>query len=242
MVLEIAAPRPTELLVELGAGTGQIGQHLIESVRYLGIDRSRRMLELFRGRLATGHIVDVRLSHMDADLSWPVSDRSVAVVFASRAAHLLAAEHLAAELRRVCQPGSYFLVGRVIRDPHGLKSRLRRQRRLLLRRHGLAPQDARATERVLEPLLASGATRVEARVATSWIAAASIREILAGWDVVGAMGGQQLDAATRACVLAELEQWAAREVGDPCTVATWEERYVLEGVRMAGRRPTCGVV
>jgi hypothetical protein len=164
-------------------------------------------------------------------------------VFASRVAHLLDAEHLVAELQRVCRPESDFLVGRVIRDPDGVISRLRRQRRLLLRQQGLTLQDAdEATERAFDRLLASGATRLEARLATSWTAAASVREILAGWEMVGAMGGQQLDAATRACVLAELERWAARELGDLCTVARWEERYVLGGVRMAGGRPsTCGV-
>src|SRR5437763_14663503 len=59
-VLEIAAPGPDDLLVELGAGTGEIGQHLIESVRYLGIERSRAMLELLRGKLAGAHDPRVR--------------------------------------------------------------------------------------------------------------------------------------------------------------------------------------
>ena len=88
-VLEIAAPGPDDLLVELGAGTGEIGQHLIESVRYLGIERSMAMLELFRGKLAGADDVRVRLSRTDANRTWPVGDGSAAVVFASRVAHLL---------------------------------------------------------------------------------------------------------------------------------------------------------
>ena len=51
------------------------------------------------------------------------------------------------------------------------------------------------------------------------------------------MGGQ-LDAATRASVLGELERWAARELGDLCTVASWDEQYVLDGVRVAGAPPS----
>jgi hypothetical protein len=51
-VLDIAAAGPEELLVELGAGTGEIGQHLIGPMCYVGIDRSARMLKLFRQKLA----------------------------------------------------------------------------------------------------------------------------------------------------------------------------------------------
>jgi hypothetical protein len=54
--------------------------------------------------------------------------------------------------------------------------------------------------------------------------------------MVGAMGGKHLGTATRARVLTEVESWAARELGDLDEVAAWEQRYVLEGVRMAGHR------
>ena len=75
-------------------------------------------------------------------------------------------------------------------------------------------------------------------MAASWTAAASVRQILAGWEMVGAMGGRQLDAATRASVFGELERWAARELGDLCTVASWDEQYVLDGLRVAGAPPS----
>jgi SAM-dependent methyltransferase len=241
-VLEIAAAGPDDLLVELGVGTGEIGQHLIESIRYVGIDRSKVMLELFRQKLGGADEAMVRLSRADANRPWPVGDNSAAVVFASRVGHLLDAEHLLAELQRVCRSGGYFLVGRVIRDPDGLKSKLRRQRRLLLRQRGAVPRDAKqATERALGELVSRGAVRVEARSVTTWTATASAREILDGWGVVGAMAGKQLDAATRARVLTEVESWAAHELGGLDEVAAWEERYVLQGVRMADHpRSTTG--
>jgi ubiquinone/menaquinone biosynthesis C-methylase UbiE len=232
-VLEIAAAGPDDLLVELGAGTGEIGRHLIDSVRYVGIDRSGAMLELFGEKLAGAGDARVRLSRADANRPWPVGEHSAAVVLASRVGHLLDAEQLVAELQRVCRPGGYFLVGRVIRDPRSLKSRLRRQRRLLLRQQGVVPRDAEeATERAFGALVGRGAVRVEARSVTRWTTSASLREILDAWGVVGAMGGKQLGASTRARVSAEVESWAARELGDPGEVAAWEEWYVLEGVRM----------
>ena len=234
VVLETAAPGPDDVLVELGAGTGEIGQHLIESIRYVGIDRSETMLELFREKLASADNARVRLSRTDANRLWPVGDESAAVVFASRVAHLFDAEHLVAELQPVCRSRGHFLVGRVIRDPGGVKSRLRRQRGLVLRQHGVAPRDAdEATERAVGELVARGAARIKARSVAAWTASASVREILAACDVVGAMGGKQLGAATRARVLTEVESWAASEMGDLDEVASWGEQYALEGVRMA---------
>ena len=122
----------------------------------------------------------------------------------------------------------------MIRDPDGVKSRLRRQRALLLRQRGVAPRNAeQATERAFGELVARGAARVQARAVSTWTASASPREILDEWGTVGAMGGKQLSAATRAGVLTEVESWAAQELGDLDEAATWRERYVLEGVRMA---------
>jgi SAM-dependent methyltransferase len=233
-VLEIAAPGPDGLLLELGAGTGQVGQRFVESIRYVGVDRSGAMLELFSAKLVRDEGARVRLLCTDANGRWPVSDGSVDVVFASRVAHLLDAEHLVAELQRVCRPGGYFLTGRVIRDPQGVRSRLRRQRGQLLRQLGIAPRDAEeTTEREFGELVARGAVRVQARSVIRWTASASPREILDEWGMMGAMGGKQLSAATRAGVLTDVESWAAHELGDLGEVATWEERYVLEGVRMA---------
>ncbi len=233
-LLEIAAAGADDLLVELGAGTGEIGRHLIESIRYIGIDRSRAMLELSHERLAGADDARVQLVRADADQPWPVDDASARVVFASRVGHLLDAEHLSAELRRVCRLGGYFLVGRVIRDPDSLKSRLRRQRGLLLRRQGVTPRDAEeATERVLGELVSGGAVRVHARSVATWTASATARQILGAWGTVGAMGGKQLHTASGAKVLTEVQNWAARDLGGLDEVATWEERYVLQGVRMA---------
>jgi SAM-dependent methyltransferase len=236
-VLEIAGVGPEDLLVELGAGTGEIGQYLIGSIRYVGIDRSRTMLELFGAKLASADDDRVRLSRTDADQPWPVADASAAVVFASRVAHLLDGTRMLAELQRVLRSGGHFLLGRVIRDPAGAKSRLRRRRQLLLGERGVAPRDAeKASEHAIRELVGGGAVRVEPRVVATWTATASVGEILDDWREVGAMGGKQLSAATRDNVLTDVEAWAARELGDPDEIMSWDERYEISGARMPDRR------
>jgi ubiquinone/menaquinone biosynthesis C-methylase UbiE len=230
-VLDLAALGRDDLLVELGAGTGQIGQHLAGSARYAGLDRSSSMLETFGGKLARRDDSRIRLSQTDVDERWPFGDRSVAAVFASRVVHLLKLEHLVAELQRVCRPGGCFLVGRVTRDPDSAKSRLRRQRRLLLGQH---TDGAQAANHAVNLLIGSGATRIEPRAVATWTAQASVEEMLAAWETVEPVAGQQLDPATRAGALRELREWAARELGDTRAVTSWQERYMLQGARMTG--------
>ena len=118
-----------------------------------------------------------------------------------------------------------------------------RHRRLLLRQQGVAPRDAEeATELAFGELVARGAVRLQTRSVATWTASGSPREILDAWRVVGAMGGKQLGAATRAGVLTAVETWAAGELGDLGEVAAWGERYVLQGVRMPGDRRSAGRV
>jgi hypothetical protein len=106
---------------------------------------------------------------------------------------------------------------------------------MLLRQQGVTPRDAEeATERVLRELVERGAIRVEPRAVATWTASGSAGEILDEWKTVGAMGGKRLSAATQARVLTEVESWAAGELEDLGKVSSWDERYVLEGVRMAG--------
>ena len=237
-VIDVITPGADDLLVELGAGTGEIRPVPSPVCSILGhrpiVEDARCLPRKARGgRRSSCHA----LLHADADKPWPLGDGAAAVVFASRSAHLLDSEHLVSELLRVCRPGGHFLVGRVIRDQDGLKSRLRRQRKLLLGQLGLTTEDAdRFTEGVLDRLVAAGAARIETRPVTKWVATGSAQQILDEWEAVGAAGGRHIDAGSRALVMAELGTWAARELGDAHNVSTWTEHYVLGGVRTSTTR------
>jgi ubiquinone/menaquinone biosynthesis C-methylase UbiE len=231
-VLDVIDPGRGDVLVELGAGTGEIGRYLAGSVNYLGLDRSGGMLDAFRAKIAapTG---GARLAWADANRGWPVRDGSVKAVFASRVVHLLDSDHVRSELERVCVSGGYFLVGHVSRDEVSVKHLLREKRESLLRERGLIPRSRRAgTRRLLDRLVALGASSVESRSVVTWPAQASARQVVDAWGDLQSMGGTELEPPARAAILAELMEWAGRELGDPDTVKVWQERYILGGVRL----------
>jgi SAM-dependent methyltransferase len=207
-VLDSAGAGTGDLVVELGAGTGEIGCHIPPFARYVGIDGSSAMLDAFRARAPEATLV-----HADADDDWPVRSSSATAVFASRAAHLLDVEHLVAEVGRVCRPGGTFLLGRVQRDPEAVRSRLRHERRRLL---GKGRSGEQASEHVLDRLAAAGARRLTTRVVASWPTRVSPAQVLAGWDSEGE----------------RLRAWAEREFGDLDRVHESTEQYVLAGTRL----------
>lgn len=232
-VLDLLAPERDGLLLELGAGTGEIGRHLAGSMSYVGLDRSSVMLEMFLAKLGAGQRACASLVIGDADRSWPVDDGSVRAVFASRVVHLLEPDHLIAELRRVCEPGGYFLIGHVARDRSSVHRILRDKRGLLLRERGLSPREGRQMgRRVLDGLVACGATPIETRQVAIWWVQASVGQVIDGWARLETMGGYQLDVDVRSAILAELTDWAAGEFGDLTTIRISEVRYMLGGVRL----------
>jgi SAM-dependent methyltransferase len=238
-VLDLVSPRAEDVLLEIGAGTGEIGQHLVGRVAYVGIDRSRGMLDEFRARLAVGAAGECLVVQADAEQGWPVRPGAAAAVLAARVAHLLDPGLLAAEVVRVCRGGALFLIGRVQRDPASVQSRLRTRREALLRDRGLVPgSGARAGRELLDRLVAGGAARLPTTTAATWTAHTSAERVLHEWANLPTMGGVPVAADVRHDVLRELREWAGAELGELPRPVAHTERFDLDGVRLPPTRDT----
>ena len=98
--LLLAQVGPGDVVLEVGAGTGQIGMALCQHpLHYVGFDVSVAMLDLFRRR-CSGNTRPVSLIEADGNSPWPAGDGSVRAVFSSRTVHLLDAGHVVVEFFR----------------------------------------------------------------------------------------------------------------------------------------------
>lgn len=230
-IVAVAGLTPAEMVVELGAGTGEMGIHLARlPLHYVGLDNSAQMLAAFRAKAGEP---SPTLIVADCDRSWPVPDGSTAVVFASRVIHLLDPAHVARETMRVCRPGGLLILGRVRREPESLKERLRRQRQRLLREAGIAAREGEAGGRqVIERCVQAGGESLGRSAVAEWQGETSAAAILAGWELQTRMGSVAVDAATRARILDKMRAWARAEIGDLDHAETFREHYAIDIVRL----------
>ena len=236
-LLRIASLGPADVLLEIGAGTGQIGCALCAMpVRYLGIDLSPRMLSKFAQRCRRdGRVAPIAVA--DANRAWPLRDGSATAIFGSRTMHLLPSPHVVAEAIRVTAPArSYVILGWIERDPNGLRARLRREMHACLIRRGYAPHEARHRGReLLDTFIRRGALAIHPQVAAAWPARRSAREVIEAWRAKAGLAGFDVSPAEKEALLSELATWAEKMIGSLDIVETNEEKYMLAGVQLPAR-------
>ncbi|HEY0382715.1 MAG TPA: class I SAM-dependent methyltransferase [Candidatus Elarobacter sp.] len=223
-----------DVFLELGAGTGQLGACFPAlGLRYVGLDASAPMLEVFARRLSAED-PRIQLIHADADGDWPVQSASVRAVFSSRAVHLFDLDHVVAETLRVALgPGATFTLGRVQRDERSVRSVLRREMRTMLAARGFVPRDGeRGQRRVLDAFRARGAVPLDPVAAASWPDRRSAMNVLDAWRQKPGLGGCDPPDEAKAAVLADVQRWAAARFGSLHAPGTAEESYILEGVTL----------
>jgi SAM-dependent methyltransferase len=230
-IADCAGVRADDLVVELGAGTGQIGVHLARlPLRYLGLDASAAMLDVFRSKAAD---VSPSLVVADCDRPWPLPNGSATVVFASRVIHLLQPDHVVRETKRVCRPAGLLILGRVVRDREGITERLSRQRRELLAAAGISARQGEAgTRRVIDNAVALGGESLGRQIVVEWTGETTPAAVIAGWEPMTRMGSVPVDAATRVGILEELRDWARIEIGDLDRPAAFREHYAIDMIRL----------
>jgi ubiquinone/menaquinone biosynthesis C-methylase UbiE len=232
-VFELGEARAGDVIVELGAGTGQIGQWFDEAVRYIGLDLSAGMLSEFRKHVGSDfdHKAIIRA---DANTTWPLKSGAARVVFSSRAVHLFEHEHVARELFRVAaHDGATFIIGRVERERESARARMSREMNRRLRQRGFEGRGGGHTSRKLfDACLRGGAKILEPKIVSRWSVTSSARQSIASWRSLASLGGLPVPAEVRQEILTELEAWAEQEFGGLDTESESVETYVLSPLRL----------
>jgi SAM-dependent methyltransferase len=236
-IVEAGGARAGGLVVEVGCGTGQIGQWVAGPALYAGFDLSLNMLREFRRRLGAGQSPPF-LMQADANATWPFADGAAAVIFSSRAMHLLEHGHVAAEIFRLAAPaGATVILGRVERTPGSVRERMAQEMNERLRRRGLkGRRGERRNRKLFESCRQLGAELLEPVPVATWAASASPRQSLDSWRGLTGLGGLPVSAETRAEVLDELEAWAGEAFGGVDEEFEFEETYVLSPLRVPPAR------
>jgi len=231
-MLATVEPIADGVLLEVGAGTGEIGAALASagSMAYLGVDLSLGMLARFGSRLRAlpSETARLAIAQADADRPWPLGARA-RIVFISRALHLLDLERVAAETVACCHPrGCSVVVGRVRRDPDGVRGMLRRQMRSLLADRGITGKSGeQAQGRLLAALSPYGGKQRAPRTVANWTAEVQPAEVIAAWREKPGLAGESLQPQLQVEVLDRLEDWARAQLGDLTAPRSAVETYEL---------------
>lgn len=237
MVLKIGEAQAGHLVLEIGPGTGQIGQWFGSQVRYLGFDKSAGMLKEFQHRLA--HDLDHDVDHKvivqaDAKAGWPVASGVARLLFSSRALHLLDNEHIADEAFRVALPtGATLIIGRVKRARASMRHRMAREMNELLRQQGFEGLGGEGrTQRLMEICRARHAEILDTVTVARWKVRASPRQSIDSWRSMTGLGGIAVPTEAKATVLTKLEAWAEETFGGLDHQSESEEEYSLMPLRL----------
>lgn len=231
-VEELAAGRG--VLLDVGAGTGEIGSILARRLPYVGLDVSGPMLAVYRRKLGAG--MGAVLVLADAGKRWPIADAAVGTLFLSRAAHLLSPTHLVAEALRVtCPEGATLILGRVRREPGSLRAEMRRQMHRLLADHGVEGRGGERSRRRLTSAFEERGARVSPpREVASWPVVERAAESLEAWREKPGLAGRALEPEIRRDVLRRLERWARDAFGSLEVTHRGCERYELTVIDLPG--------
>jgi SAM-dependent methyltransferase len=221
-------------VLDIGAGTGDIGLELAAlGVRYLGLDQSEGMLDVFRAR-ARAAGVSPTLVIADARQAWPVPAGETCLVFGSRSLHWLDPRHVAAQaVRAACPAGARLLVGRVLREETSPKQRARRAMRDLVARRGFDTRSGmRGAAALISECTARGAVPFPPREVATWTVRSSIRASIDAWRAKPGLAGAAIPEEAKSAILDDVVRFTSEAFGNIDDAVVSTERYVLEGATL----------
>ncbi|ACK64447.1 Methyltransferase type 11 [Rippkaea orientalis PCC 8801] len=230
-IVAIADLKPGDLIVEIGAGTGMIGQWLIASpYQYLGFDLSSEMLDIFRQKLPV-QPDNCRLLQADGNDPWPVANGTAKVIFSSRTIHLLNEEHIIKESFRVAhREGAVLLLGSIQRDREGMKAKMRQEMQRRLQENGFPQRKKESKHQRLQELFSQpGIKRIDPLEVFRWTVVSTPQHSLTRWQEKAGIGGIEPSISVKETLLNELETWAKNTFGSLDQPIESEEAYILEG-------------
>jgi ubiquinone/menaquinone biosynthesis C-methylase UbiE len=231
---ELSAPYRDGQLLDIGAGTGEIGFYLAKlPLRYTGIDLSEGMLAVYRARYA--NLSDVpELIHTDANLPWPLPERSVSVFFSSRALHQLDHAHVLGQLARLAAPtGAVLILGNVKRSEQSAKAMMRKAMHKVLASYGLTENSGQTHRRQLFTALSQqGAVQLPPVTAARWLVRNAPIDSIKSWESVDGIAGNAVDAATKTKILDTLMETAQALFTDLSQAVESEEVYELNVIKL----------
>lgn len=230
--------QPHDLVVEVGAGTGIIGQWFVQSsCRYIGFDISPKMLEVYKSRLYSNNSNkdNWRLLTADGNEKWPVADATARVIFSSRAIHLLDTKHTVNELFRVASDRTLFVIGRIQRHKQSIKEQIRQQMQKLLQSHGLSGKGGEKKQhQLMELCVQRGGKEIKPVIVSEWKVTSTPQESIDNWQKKPGLGGINLEQEIKQNILEELQLWAKATYGRLDEQIESQEAYILQGVYLVG--------
>ena len=238
-ILNISKARSGDLVVEVGAGTGQIGQwfrHLARNICYLGFDLSEAMLAQFRQRsLEEG--TNFTLLQADGNQPWPVEDGAARVIFASRSLHLLDRDRVVEECLRIARSDDALLfVGSIERQENSVKTRMKRQMRHLLQQKGFAGRE-KHRDRLIELFRQQGCQVDPPQAIAQWQVSHTPRQSLESWQNKDGLAGIDPPIAIKQDILNELQTWAESTFDNLDLPIASKETYLLQAIRISHQSP-----
>ncbi len=173
-IWESTAARPSDWLLDLGAGSGRIGRAFVEAGdSYLGVDFSLAMLREFRARDSAAYLFQADGGFL------PFRDHSFGLVLLMQ---VLSGAHnwqkLLGETKRVTSPGGWVVVGQTATPADGVDVRMKKQLMQILKQMGAASHESKRSREESLQWLRTACSRETQVTAVSWTSQRTPREFM----------------------------------------------------------------